>query len=80
MTTTTAGSFKVGDTIEVPWRPERPAKVTPTMYEAVRRLRSALIIAARRRSTITYGEAELAIDSLYPARGLGAALDPMPSS
>jgi hypothetical protein len=75
MTPTTSSSFTIGDTIVVPWRPERPVKVTSTMYEAVYRLRAATIIAARRRSTITYGEAELAIDGLYVAQGLGPALD-----
>jgi hypothetical protein len=68
-------NFKVGDTIEIEWRPERPVTVNERMYEAVARLRSATIVAALRRSTLTYMEAERAIDLLYPARGLGAALD-----
>jgi hypothetical protein len=82
MTPTTSSSVTIGDTIVtigdtivVPWRPEWPVKVTSTRYEAVHRLRAATIIAARRRSTITYGEAELAIDGLYIAQGLGPALD-----
>lgn len=68
-------NFKVGDTVEIQWRPERPVTVNERMYEAVARLRSATIVAALRRSTLTYTEAERAIDLLYPARGLGAALD-----
>jgi hypothetical protein len=68
-------SFAVGDVVEVKWRPERPVKVDDRMYEAVVRLRSALIVAAQRRSTLTYAETATAIDELYPARGLGRALD-----
>jgi hypothetical protein len=68
-------SFAVGDVVEVKWRPERPVKVDDRMYEAVVRLRSALIVAAQRRSTLTYAETAAAIDELYPARGLGRALD-----
>ena len=45
------------------------------MYEAVTRLRSAGIVAAQRRTTLTYAEAAMAIDELYPARALGRALD-----
>jgi hypothetical protein len=45
------------------------------MYEAVSRLRSATIVAAQRRDTLTYTEAEAAIDSLYIARGLAPVLD-----
>lgn len=51
-------NFKVGDTIEIEWRPERPVTVNERMYEAVARLRSAAIVAALRRSTLTYIEAE----------------------
>ena len=68
-------SFAVGDVVEVKWRPERPVKVDDRMYEAVVRLRSPLIVAAQRRSTLTYAETAAAIDELYPARGLGRALD-----
>jgi hypothetical protein len=68
--------IKIGDTVELPWRPQRSAvRVDPHMYEAVARLRSAAIVAAQRRSTITYGEAEAAIDRLFAAYGLGRALD-----
>ncbi len=67
--------FNVGDTITFSWRPDRPVKVTEKMYLAVARLRSLGIIAARRRSTVTYGEAEAAIDRAYVAQGLGPALD-----
>jgi hypothetical protein len=67
--------FSIGDTIRCSWRPDRPIKVDDHMYEATARLRSIGIIAARRRSTITYGEAELAIDGMYVAQGLGRALD-----
>jgi hypothetical protein len=68
-------SFKVGEVVEIAWRPERPVKVDDRMYEAVTRLRSATIVAAQRRSTLTYGEAEVVLDRLYIARGLGPALD-----
>jgi hypothetical protein len=69
-------NFAIGDKIQIPWRPERPTvKVDAHMYEAVARLRSAGIVAAQRRSTITYGDAEVAIDRLYVAQGLGRALD-----
>jgi hypothetical protein len=70
-----ATSFAIGDTVEIPWRPERPVKVDDRMYEAVTRLRSALIVASQRRSTLTYAEASAAIDGIYPARGLARALD-----
>ena len=58
-------NFAIGDTVEIPWRPERPVKVDDRMYEAVTRLRSAGIVAAQRRSTLTYAEAATAIDELY---------------
>ena len=70
-----ATSFAIGDTVEIPWRPERPVRVDGRMYEAVTRLRSALIVASQRRSTLTYAEASAAIDAIYPARGLARALD-----
>jgi hypothetical protein len=28
-------NFAIGDTVEIPWRPERPVKVDDRMYEAV---------------------------------------------
>jgi hypothetical protein len=68
-------NFAIGDTVEIPWRPERPVRVDDRMYEAVTRLRSAGTVAAQRRSTLTYAEAATAIDELYPARGLGRAPD-----
>lgn len=72
----TKTSFEIGDAVEIAWRPERPTiKVDKRMYQAVTRLRSAGIVAAQRRSTLTYGEAEDAIDTLYAAQGLGRALD-----
>ncbi len=45
------------------------------MYEAALRLRSALIVAAQRRSTLTYQEASDAIDGIFPRQGLGRPLD-----
>src|SRR6266545_3369166 len=68
-------TFELGDTVTIKWRPDRPVRVDKRMYEAVTRLRSALIVASQRRSTLTYGEASAAIDEIYPARGLGRALD-----
>jgi hypothetical protein len=68
-------NFTIGETVPNP-RPGRPPiHVTAAMYEAVSRLRSATIVAAQRRSTLTYSDAEAAIDSLYPARGLAPVLD-----
>lgn len=68
-------TFELGDTATIKWRPDRPVRVDKRMYEAVTRLRSALIVASQRRSTLTYGEASAAIDEIHPARGLGRALD-----
>lgn len=72
---TMGATFELGDTVTIKWRPDRPVRVDKRMYEAVTRLRSALIVASQRRSTLTYGEASAAIDEIYPARGLGRALD-----
>ncbi|WP_137816830.1 hypothetical protein [Gandjariella thermophila] len=68
-------SFTVGDVVETSFRPDRPIKVTAVMYEAVVRLRSALIVAAQRRSTLTYEEASAAIDCAFVPAGLGRPLD-----
>ena len=40
------------------------------LYEAVTRMRSALIVAAKRRSTLTYSELAAAIDKIFIERGL----------
>ena len=67
--------FEIGDTVTTTFRPERPIKVTPVMYEAALRLRSALIVAAQRRSTLTYDQASNAIDGVFLTRALGKPLD-----
>jgi hypothetical protein len=60
-----ATSFQPDQVVPVPWRPERPQiRVTENMIEALVRLRPALIVVAKRRSTLTYGEAETVIDGL----------------
>jgi hypothetical protein len=71
----TGSSFAIGDVVVTSFRPERPINVTPLMYEAVGRLRSALIVAAQRRSTLTYEQASAAIDGAYVPAGLGRPLD-----
>jgi hypothetical protein len=68
-------SFTIGDVVDIPWRPERPVRVTANMYDAALRLRPALIDTAKRRSTLTYGEAEILIEGRYVAQGLGPLLD-----
>ncbi len=68
-------SFTLGDVVDIPWRPERPVTVNANMYEAAVRLRPALIVTAMRRSTLTYGEAEMLIEGRYIAAGLGSLLD-----
>lgn len=68
-------SFAVGDVVVPSFRPERPITVTAVMYEAAVRLRSALIVAAQRRSTLTYDQASAAIDGLFVPAGLGRPLD-----
>ena len=73
--TLTTNRYTIGDTIEFPWRPWRSVTINPRVTEVLARLRAATIIAARFRSTITYKDAELAIDHLYPARGLAQLLD-----
>ena len=68
--------FKVGDTVEIPWQPRRPEiRVTEKLYDTVRLLRAIGITAARRRSTVTYGEAEVASDWVFRGQGGGPALD-----
>ena len=68
-------TFIVGDVVTTRFRPEKPIKVSEVMYEAAVRLRSALIVAAQRRSTLTYQEASEAIDRLFAPQGLGRPLD-----
>lgn len=45
------------------------------MLDAVMRMRAALIIAAQRRSTVTYQELSTAIDGLFVRQALGRPLD-----
>jgi hypothetical protein len=71
----TKPSFAVGDVVNTRFRPERPIKVTEVMYQAALRLRSALIVAAQRRSTLTYQQASDAIDGIFAKQGLGRPLD-----
>ncbi|MEH1013021.1 hypothetical protein V6U90_07910 [Micromonospora sp. CPCC 206060] len=68
-------TFKIGDHIVTQWRPGRTLKVNARLYEATTRMRSALIVAAKRRSTLTYGELAAAIDQLYTKRNLSRPLD-----
>src|SRR4051794_24780498 len=70
-----SNAFQVGDVITVHWRKAKPIKVTDRLYEAVLRMRSALIVAAKRRSTLTYSEVAAAIDNLFSQRNLTKALD-----
>jgi len=68
-----------GNVISTPWREDRPEiKVTEHDDNNCVRLRPALIIAARRRTTLTYHEAGLAIDNEHFDGGMsqtGRALD-----
>ena len=57
------------------FRGGRTVRVTPNMFQALSRLRPALIDVARRRDTITYGEASLATQNAYLPRGMGPMLD-----
>jgi hypothetical protein len=68
-------AFQVGDAIKIPWRNAKPVAVDARLYEAVTRMRSALIVAAKRRSTLTYSELAAAIDKIFIERGLTKALD-----
>ncbi len=68
-----------GTVISTPWRRDR-STITVTAHDCENfvRLRPALIVAAMRRTTLTYDEASLAIDNEHFAGGMsqtGRALD-----
>src|SRR3954453_5379316 len=50
-------------------------RVSPLMMRVLPRLRALLVDAARRNTTLTYGEVAVALEHAYLQQGLGPVLD-----